>query len=244
MLLSRLRLAHEKPSTVSGDAKAFVDAAENGGRYSLLFAIARPDSLRIDALMPWGEPAASLVTRAGRLLFRDDRRKQFFRGASTPRNLSLLLPSPLTDSELIDLLCGAMPELPGADPAAIEDAGDGRHRLVLRVLPAGMQSVRGYVQTALVAADLTVLEVSRFVEGGGKSELIWSATLSESGGAGAPGLPGLIHFHIAGVSVGQSRDIEIDLRLKNVIADHAPPNSAFTLLPPAGMPIIELDSAR
>jgi len=35
--------------------------------------------------------------------------------------------------------------------------------------------------------------------------------------------------------------VEIDLRLKNLSAGHAPPPGAFTLLPPAGMPIVELE---
>ena len=125
-LHAQVREAHQLPRTVSGDAKAFVDAAENGGRYALLFALERPDSLRIDALMPWGEPAASLVTTSGHLFFRDQRRKQFYRGPATPRNLSLLLPAPLTDIELIALLSGALPELPGGEPSEVEDAGEGK----------------------------------------------------------------------------------------------------------------------
>jgi len=240
-LLLKIRAAHQQPVTVSGDAKAFVDAEQNGGRYALMFALRRPDALRIDALMPWGEPAASLVTSGGKLLFRDDRRKEFYRGASTPRNLSLLLPAPLTDRELIDLLAGAMPELPGADAFSVEDAGDGKKRLVLRTQPPGLVTTRGLIQSALVAPDLTVLEVSRYLDGGGKTELLWAATLEEQGGAGAPGLPSLVHFHIAADSVGQKRDVEIDLRLKNLTAGHAPPVSAFTLLPPPEMKIIELD---
>jgi hypothetical protein len=243
-LLVRVRQAHQKPVTVTGDAKAFVDAAENGGRYALMFAVQRPDSLHIDALLPWGEPAASLVTSQGKMAFRDDRQKKFYRGTSNPRNLSLLLPAPLADTELIALMTGSLPELPGGEASSVEDAGDGRQRLLIRTIPPGLTTLRGYTQSALIGRDLTVLEVSRFLEGGKKPELIWAATLEEQGGADVPGLPGLIHMHIAASSVGQSRDVDIDLRLKNLIADHAAPPAAFTLRPPAEMSIIELDQAR
>ena len=176
-LLVRVRQAHQKPVTVTGDAKAFVDAAENGGRYALMFAVQRPDSLHIDALLPWGEPAASLVTSQGKMAFRDDRQKKFYRGTSNPRNLSLLLPAPLADTELIALMTGSLPELPGGEPSSVEDAGDGRQRLLIRTTPPGLTTLRGYTESALIGRDLTVLEVSRFLEGGNKPELIWAATL-------------------------------------------------------------------
>ncbi len=243
-LLERIRAAHQKPLTVSGDAKAFVDAAENGGRYALMFAVQRPDSLRIDALMPWGEPAASLVTSGGRMAFLDDRNKKFYRGASTPRNLSLLLPAPLADTELVALLSGALPELPGGEPSLVEEAGEGKERLILRQVPAGLRSLRGLTQVAVVAPDLTVLEVSRFVEGGDKPVLEWQAVLEEQGKAGAENLPALIHVHIPAASVGQSRDVELDLRLKNLSAGHPPPQQAFALAPPAGMQIVDLDREK
>ena len=41
-LFERAQAAHKIPITMSCDAKAFVDAPENGGRYALHIAVKRP----------------------------------------------------------------------------------------------------------------------------------------------------------------------------------------------------------
>src|SRR5439155_6661586 len=49
VLLEQVRKAHTIPDTLSCDAKAFVEAPENGGRYTLHVSVKRPASLRIEA---------------------------------------------------------------------------------------------------------------------------------------------------------------------------------------------------
>lgn len=244
-LLDKVNAAHALPATLSADAKAFVDAAEGGGRYGLIVAVQRPDSLRIDALMPWGDPAATLVAHQGRFFLRDERSHVFLRGRSTPRNLARLLPAPLRDDELIALLCGAVPELPGASPLRAEDAGDGNQRLYLSTLPAeGLRTVRGFSQQVVVGRDLRVLEVSRLLAGGGAGgpeQLLWTAKLEEHDPLGGGLVARLLHLHIPKETSGESKDIEIDLKLKNILAGKPPPAAAFTLVPPPGMRIEELE---
>ncbi len=244
-LLDRVNAAHLLPATLSADAKAFVDAAEGGGRYGLIVAVRRPDSLRIDALLPWGDPAATLVAHQGRFFLRDERAHVFLRGRSTPRNLARLLPAPLRDDELIALLCGAVPELPGASPVRLEDAGDGNQRIVLSTLPSeGLSALRGFGQQVTVGRDLRVLEVSRSIAGGGgggAQQLLWAAKLEEHEQLGGGMVARLLHLHIPKESSGESKDIEIDLKLKNILAGKPPPAAAFTLVPPAGMRVEELE---
>lgn len=244
-LLDRVNAAHALPATLSADAKAFVDAAEGGGRYGLIVAVQRPDSLRIEALMPWGDPAATLVAHRGRFFLRDERSHVFLRGRSTPRNLARLLPAPLRDDELIALLCGAVPELPGASPLRLEDAGDGNQRIFLSTLPAeGLKTVRGFAQQVVVGRDLRVFEVSRSIAGGGgggAQQLLWTARLEEHDPLGGGMVARLLHLHIPKETSGESKDIEIDLKLKNILAGKPPPAAAFTLVPPAGMRIEELE---
>jgi hypothetical protein len=240
-LLERVSAAHARPVTLSADAKAFVDAAEGGGRYGLLIAVQRPDSLRIDALLPWGDPAATLVAHQGRFFLRDERSHVFLRGRSTPRNLARLLPAPLRDDELIALLLGGAPELPGASAVRVEDAGDGNRRLTLSTLPAeGLTTVRGFSQHLTVGPDLRVLEVSRFLAGP-TPQLLWTAKLDEHDAMGGGLVARLLHLHIPKATSGEAKDIEIDLKLKNILAGKPPPAAAFTLLPPAGMRIEELE---
>ena len=50
--------AHGVPETLSCDAKAFVEAPENAGRYALHVSVKRPVSIRIEALTQMGDPAA------------------------------------------------------------------------------------------------------------------------------------------------------------------------------------------
>src|SRR5712664_4737627 len=57
-LYFQAKKAHQVPETLSADAKAFVEAPENAGRYSLHLFVKRPASLRLEALSPMGGPAA------------------------------------------------------------------------------------------------------------------------------------------------------------------------------------------
>ena len=239
-LLDRLRAAHRLPETLSAEAKAFVDAAEGGGRYGLLIAIQRPSSLRIDALTPWGEPAASLVAHQGRFFLRDQRNGVFLRGPSSPRNLARLLPAPLRDDELASLLCGAPPELAGAEVRSSEDLGDGRRRLFLSTLedPAAL-TLRGFSQELLVGDDLRLLEVKRLTAGG-TPLLLWTATLDEHDDKSGAQVPRLLRLRVPKETSGEAKDLVIDLRIKNAITGKPPPPSAFTLLPPPGMRVEEL----
>src|SRR5205823_15052195 len=120
-----VKKAHAVPATLSCDAKAFVEAPENGGRYALHIAVQRPSSIRIEALTPMGDPAAVLVADQGRFALMDLRNNVFYRGPATPENLSRLIPAPLRDEEPVALITGAIPELPGGRPDTAARAGDG-----------------------------------------------------------------------------------------------------------------------
>lgn len=234
-LLERVRAAQALPLTVSGEAKAFVDAPQDGGRYPLLFAVRRPASLRIDALTPVGEPAAALVAHQGRFALWDTRAGVFFRGRSTPRNLARLLPAPLADFELAALLCGAAPELPGAQPMEVRREGDDL-RLVTSSLPPGVTTLRGERQEVLLGPDLRLLEVRRVLAGGPRdAEVLWAARLDDHDGASGRPLPRLLHLSVP------AERIEIDLKIKGLLVGKPPPARAFALEPPPGVRVEELE---
>ena len=215
---------------MSCDAKAFVEAPENGGRYSLHIAARRAQSLRIEALTPLGDPAAVLVADAGRFALLDLRHDVFYRGSSSPENLSRLLPAPLRADELVSLLTGAFPELPAAEPVLLERAGDGWHLRLSTVAP-GTTTILGYVQDLWLGTDLRIGEVRRSTTGGA---LLWTVRLDEFDDSSGVLLPRLIHLSVP------EKKTEIDLKLKNLLAQKPPPGGAFLLGVPQGMRVEEL----
>jgi Domain of unknown function (DUF4292) len=232
-LWDQTRAAHRLPETLSGEAKAFVDAPENGGRYGLNLAVKKPRSIRIEALTPLGDPAAVLIATEGRFALLDLRSDVFYRGPSTPENLSRLLPAPLRDDELVALLTGGIPELPSAQPVEVRrDGGD--LRLVLSTVPPGAVNARGYEQEVVLGDDLRVKEVRRSLVGGARPELLWSVQLDEHDGASGQQIPRLLHLVVPG------RRTEVDLRLRDLLVGKPPPANAFALLPPPGIPVREL----
>ncbi len=149
-LYFQAKKAHLLPETLSCDGKAFVEAPQNAGRYSLHVSVKRPASLRIEALTPMGDPAAVLVADQGRFALLDLRNNVFYRGPATPENLSRLIPAPLRDEELVSLITGDIPELPGGRPESAARDGDG-YQLVIASL-----RVR---QEVTLGGDLRVVQV-------------------------------------------------------------------------------------
>jgi hypothetical protein len=220
-LYEQIQRAHAGPETLSASGKAFVDAPQGGGRYALEVSVRRPRSLRIALLDPLGNPAALLVADGGRFALLDLRERVFYRGPSTPENLSRLLPAPLSDAELVALLLGAMPELPGATPAEAFRAGEGS----VLVLRAG-----NVVQEVSVGDDLRLEHVRRSV--GGRPW--WSADLEEHDDMGGVPMPRFLRFVIP------DRKTQVELRLKDRLVGKPPPNGAFQLGPPPGVKVVEV----
>src|SRR5256886_1217933 len=214
--------AHGIPETLTCDAKAFVEAPENAGRYSLHISVKRPASLRIEALSPMGDPAAVLVADQGRFALLDLRTNVFYRGPATPENLSRLIPVPLRDEELVSLITGDVPDLPGSRPSSAAREGDG-YRLEL-VAPRLRQEVT-------LGGDLRVVQVRRFDDA---DKLLWSVGLDEHDDSSGAQVPRLLHLE------APSAKIKVDLRLRNVLSGKPPPSGAFLLGVPPGMRVEEV----
>ena len=214
--------AHGIPETLSCDAKAFVEAPENAGRYALHVSVKRPASLRIEALTAMGDPAAVLVADQGRFALLDLRNNVFYRGPATPENLSRLIPAPLRDEELVALITGDIPELPGGRPDSAARDGDG-YRLTI-LTPQLRQEV-------LLGGDFRIVQVRRSDAAG---SLLWSVGLDEHDDSSGAQLPRLLHLE------APAGRIKVDLRLRNVLAGKPPPSGAFLLGVPPGMRVEEV----
>ncbi len=221
-LYIQVKKAHGVPLTLSCDAKAFVEAPDNDGRYTLHLSVKRPASIRMEAITPIGDPAAVLVADRGRFALLDLRQNVFYRGPSTPENLSRLIPAPLRDEELVSLLTGDIPELPDSRPESAARAGDG-YRLVV-TSPLQRQEV-------MLGGDLRVVSVRRLDAG---NNLLWVVTLDEHDDSSGAEIPRLLHLE------APPQRIKVDLRLRNILTGKPPPAGAFLLGPPPGIRVEEV----
>jgi outer membrane biogenesis lipoprotein LolB len=221
-LLEQIQKAHAEPQTLSASGKAAVDAPQNGGRYQIQLVLRRPASLRIAALDPLGNPAALLVADGGRFALLDLRSNVFYRGPSTPENLSRLIPQPLRDDELVSLLAGAVPELRGALPVEAHRAGDG----FLLTLAAG-----NLTQEVSAGADLRITHVRRLRRG----NLWWEVALDDFDDASGQEMPR--HLRLS----APAEKIQVEVQLKERVWGKPTSPAAFQLAPPKGTKIEDVE---
>jgi hypothetical protein len=222
-LAARLDKAHAVPDSLIAEGKAFVDAPKNGGRYPFQVAVKRPASLRIAALDPLGNPAAVLVADdEGKFALLDRRANVYYRGPASAENLARLIPAPLRPEELVALLLGAVPPLPGGVPV-LAYASDDHSVLVL-------EAPGGFSQEVSAGSDLRVESVRRLR---GK-DLWWSAQLEDHDDKGGTQMPRLLHFSIP------AEKTEVELTLRDRLMGKPPPFGAFQLGPPPGVEVVEL----
>lgn len=221
-LLEQIEKAHAEPQTLSASGKAAVDAPQNGGRYQIQLVLRRPASLRIAALDPLGNPAALLVADGGRFALLDLRSNVFYRGPSTPENLSRLIPEPLRDDELIALLVGSMPQLRGGRPVEAHRLGDG----YLLTLAAG-----DLTQEVSAGADLRITHVRRLSRG----DLFWEVALDDFDDASGQQMPRHLRLSAPG------EKIQVEVQLKERVWGKPTPPSAFQLGPPKGAKIEDVE---
>ena len=217
-LAEQARKAHARPETLSCDAKAFVEAPKDGGRYELHVSVKRPDSIRIEALTPVGDPAAVMVAKDGRFALLDLRSSVYYRGPATPQNLSRLVPVPFRPEELVAALTGAIPELAGAQATESKRTSEGTQLTFTK---------DGMAQQVVLGPDLRVLQVQRTDE---KGKPVWSMKLDQHDNS----VPMLLHLD------APEAKTQVDLRLRNVTTGKEPPASAFQLAVPQGMRVEEV----
>ncbi|HYV65409.1 MAG TPA: DUF4292 domain-containing protein [Myxococcales bacterium] len=220
-LLEQIEKAHAEPQTLSASGKAAVDAPENGGRYQIQIVVRRPASLRIAALDPIGNPAALLVADGGRFALLDLRSNVFYRGPSTPENLSRLIPEPLRDEELVALVLGSLPPLPGARPVEAHRLGGGS------VLTLQSGDLR---QEASAGGDLRIGRVRRFRG----ADLLWDVELDDFDDASGQQMPRRLHLS------APAQRTEVELQLKERVWGKPTSPSAFQLNPPRGVKLVEV----
>lgn len=113
-LLDQVRGAQERVQRVRGTARVRISSPSASGSAVEFAAAEKPDRVHLETLDFFGNPVAVLVAAGGRFGFHDARANVFYRGDATPENVSRLLPVVLPVEELVVILCGSAPILPGA----------------------------------------------------------------------------------------------------------------------------------
>jgi Domain of unknown function (DUF4292) len=112
-LLDQVRAAQARVQRVRGSARVKIKSPGLSGTVTEFAAAEKPDRVHLETLDFFGNPAAVLVAADGRFAFLDRRANVFYRGDATPENVSRLLPVMIPVEELVIILCGSAPLLPG-----------------------------------------------------------------------------------------------------------------------------------
>ncbi len=230
-LFDQVRAAQARVQRVRGSARVKIASPGASGSVLEFAAAEKPDRLHLETLDFFGNPAAVLVAADGRFAFLDTRANVLYRGDATPENISRLLPVVLPVEELVIILCGSAPLLPGT-PLEVGVKDD---RLLLTV---GL----GDVGQRLAIGDLASVEWSRVrraePEGGRNSgevapgyDLEFDAFLRRAGVR----FPTELRLD---APVGKSR-IELTWRQDLEVNGNVEP-ALFQLSPPKGARVVDL----
>lgn len=228
-LLEQVERTQASVTRVQGTARVKVESPSGSGTVTNLVVAERPDRLRIDTLDFFGNPAAVMVADAGRFALLDLREGVFLRGEATPQNLARLLPLALPASELVLLLCGAAPVAPGQ---AVDVApGDGVARLTVEGADR-LQRLDVGEGAAVHASSVRGRQGQPAPPG---AYDVWFDGFRPVGGRP---FPGEIRLEAPGSKV------RVRLTWKEVEANGVLPEGTFTLAPPPGARIVDLDAQR
>jgi outer membrane lipoprotein-sorting protein len=227
-LLAQVEATQAKVVSVRGEARVRVDSPSGSGTVTMFVAAARPDRVRLDTLDFFGNAAGVLVADGGRFSLLDLREGVFLRGAATPENLARLLPLALPADELVLLLCGAVPIAPGR-PVAVE-AGDG-----VALLTVEGDGARQRLDVGPGAA----VHASTIAGGAGsRGGAAYRASFGRfEERAGRP-FPGEVRLE------GTDGKVKVKLSWKEIEPNAVLPEGGFTLAPPPGVRIVDLDTDR
>jgi outer membrane lipoprotein-sorting protein len=236
-LVAELRERQDRAQRVRGMARVRIDAPGMKGTVNELVAAEKPARVRLETLDFFGNPVAVLVADGDRFGFYDARSHTYWRGDATPENVSRFLPVVLEPAELVTILCGSAPLLPGRPLEA--QPLERRARLVIGAGEVGQQLVLGdglavessrVRRTAATAAEEAAfydLEFGRFRDLGGVRfpiEVRLEAASARST-----------------VRMTWRDDVEVNGRLERALFDLAPPRGAKVVDLPPGAPVPEVE---
>lgn len=229
-LLDQVAAGQRRVQRVSGRARVKVSSPSLSGTVSELIAAEKPDRVHLETLDFFGNPAAVLVAADGRFALHDARGKVFYRGPATPANISRLLPFDLPIEELVTILCGSAPLLPG------------------KPLEVGSQD-------GLVLLTIGLGDVGQRLALGEQATVVWSRLRREVP-AGSPAAVANPAYDLAfdrfvdrgGIRFPNEVDVDapagkarVELSWRDLEVNGAVDRDLFQLVPPRGVRVVDLD---
>jgi hypothetical protein len=197
--------------------------------------------VRLETLDFFGNPVAVLVADGERFGFYDARSRTFYRGDATAENVSRFLPVAIPPGELVTILCGSAPILPGT--AVEARPHDGRVALVV---------ARDEVAQQLVVGEGLAVESSRVRRAdpdAARQAVFYDLDFSSFRSRGQARFPNSLRLDAASaqarVGLEWRQDLEVNGDVERRLFAIEPPRGAkvVELAPGAAMPDVELPFA-
>ncbi len=223
-LLKLTSQAEERIYSMKGDSRLKVASRQGKGAMNLYLAVSRPSLVHFEILGFFGNPQAVFVSDGARFgLYQADQGK-YYRGPATPRNLSRFLPLALPIGELVKLMLGEAPRIPAKTASLQLDTTLGLY-LIARVSD-------GLVQRLWVDPSNYRVRQSEMPGADG-----YQVEFDDFESAGAVTYPREIKFS------ARNPAAHLELRYKEVRINEALDPTLFQLVPPPGVPVVEVDEA-
>jgi hypothetical protein len=222
-LLQAIEAVEASVSSVRGEASLLVAGPRGRGSLSLFVEVAQPGSAHFEQLDFFGRPESVLVTDGTRFGFYDGREGCYYRGPASDSNLARFMPVSLPVADVVAILLGRVPRLPGLPGRLEVDLRRGVYRIdlasagVTQTIEVQPRSRRAVKSTVTPSASGYALELG---------------TVRDQGGISFPN-----HVHL---ELPASRTT-IDLTWKEVSLNQPPGPEMFEAVPPDGIRVIDLD---
>jgi hypothetical protein len=223
VLLRAMRVRSAQLYSMVGGGNLSVKSERGGGSAGVNIAAERPAKLRTEVLGFFNSPVVLLATNGDRMQISLTDKGTFSEGPATARSLARVIQVSLDPADLVSLLFGDPPILPGASPVGLRVDVDRR---------AYATTLAAQGRTEIVYQDVeTLLPVGAEVDGPEG----WRADFADPQAHGDATIPGRI------VLFSADGRTELQLSYRKVRVNLVIEEDLFQLTPPKGAQILQLE---
>jgi hypothetical protein len=157
---------------VKGSARVAVKTPQGSGETGAFIAARQPGQVHLELLNFFGTPTQVLVADGASFGLYQRDTGTYYHGATSIESLERVLPLHLTPEELVDILLGRTPRLPGAATSVVPDADAQAYRVVL---------VQGERRQTLWIHPVSMRVMRSVLEGPGGYQLVFENMQAVSG---------------------------------------------------------------
>jgi outer membrane lipoprotein-sorting protein len=207
---------------VKGSARVAVSAKEGSGEVGAFIAARAPGEVHLELLDFFGSPSQVLVADGQTFGLYQRDKATYFHGSASAASVSRLLPVNLSADDLVAILLGRTPRLPGAPTAVVPDTEADAYRVTL---------VDGARKQTLWIHPASKRVMRSVLEGPGGYELLFERMVTTKG---LPFARKVTYTDRSTTVVlrWSEDDLELDGKLDPAL---------FKVSPPAGARVVEVD---